>query len=84
MEDGKICERKDKKMKKGIIKKYNPVKGYGFIQAEEDMKKDIFFHCTQLCDTDAGLIREGQEVEFELVEHQRGPQARHVRKIGSR
>ena len=48
------------------------------------MKKDIFFHCTQLCDTDAGLIREGQEVEFELVEHQRGPQARHVRKIGSR
>ena len=36
-------------MKKGIIKKYNPVKGYGFIQAEEDMKKDIFFHCTQLC-----------------------------------
>ncbi|HIU14426.1 MAG TPA: cold shock domain-containing protein [Candidatus Fimiplasma intestinipullorum] len=71
-------------MKKGIIKKYNPVKGYGFIQAEEDMKKDIFFHCTQLCDTDAGLIREGQEVEFELVEHQRGPQARRVRKIGSR
>ena len=40
-------------MKKGIIKKYNPVKGYGFIQAEQDMKKDIFFHCTQLCDTDA-------------------------------
>lgn len=70
-------------MKKGYIKKYNPEKGYGFIKAQEDMKKDIFFHYTQFCDTDVKTIQEGQEVEFELVEHKRGPQARQIRKVGS-
>ena len=67
---------------KGKVKWFNNSKGYGFIEREKG--DDIFLHYSSIKMDGYRTVKEGQEVEFELVEHQRGPQARHVRKIGSR
>jgi CspA family cold shock protein len=53
-------------MPKGVVKWFNPTKGYGFIQPD-DGGKDAFVHISAV--ERAGLIglNEGQQVEFELV-----------------
>jgi len=50
-------------------------RGYGFI--ETDGEKDIFFHSSRVKD-DFYYLREGQAVEFDLEETDRGPQAVNV------
>jgi len=61
---------------KGIVKRYNIVKGYGFIQTEYN--KDIFVHRSGLEDSHIELL-EGQEVEFEVEQREKGPIAVKVR-----
>ena len=53
-------------MANGIVKWFNPTKGYGFIEPE-DGGKDVFVHITAL--ESAGLqgLNEGQKVSFELA-----------------
>lgn len=68
-----------KKMK-GIVKKFDASKGYGFIVAKE-IEKDIFFHYSQIQTQGFKTINEGQEVEFDLVESERGKQAYTIYKI---
>ena len=61
------------------VKKFNKEKGYGFITLEDG--KDVFFHYSQLVMEGYKTIDEGAEVEFEVVETERGPQAHNVVKL---
>lgn len=61
---------------KGKVKWFNPEKGYGFIAREGD--PDIFVHFSAIQQDGYKSLREGEEVEFELVESERGPQAQRV------
>ena len=66
-------------MAKGKVKWFSTEKGYGFIEQEEG--KDVFVHITGLA---AGVqsLADGQEVEFEVVQGQKGPQASDVKPAG--
>ena len=63
---------------KGVIKWYNPRKGFGFI--ENDEGKDIFVHFRQVNNSGHGRVslNEGQKVTFEIGEGEKGPQAENV------
>ncbi len=65
-------------MAKGKVKWFSTEKGYGFIEQEEG--KDVFVHVTGLA---AGVqsLADGQEVEFEVSEGQKGPQASEVKPV---
>ncbi len=65
-------------MKNGIVKWFNAEKGYGFIQQEEG--DDVFVHYSAIQDEGFKTLEEGQEVSFEIVEGDRGPQAENVEK----
>ncbi len=62
------------KMSKGTVKFFNETKGFGFI-TEEGVDKDHFVHISGLIDE----IREGDEVEFDLQEGQKGLNAVNVK-----
>lgn len=64
---------------KGKVKWFNAEKGYGFIAQEDG--KDIFVHYSQINQEGYKLLEEGQEVEFEVVEQDKGLQARNVIKL---
>ncbi|MDP6885205.1 MAG: cold-shock protein [Rhodospirillales bacterium] len=53
-------------MPTGIVKWFNPTKGYGFIQPE-DGSKDAFVHISAVERAGLTSLREGQKVEYELV-----------------
>ncbi|WP_343215757.1 cold shock domain-containing protein [Eubacterium sp. An3] len=61
---------------KGTVKWFNNQKGYGFIQDENG--KDIFVHYTGLDMEGFRSLDEGNKVEFDLVEGEKGLQASHV------
>ena len=63
----------------GTVKWFNSEKGYGFITSEEGL--DIFVHFTAIQGDGFKTLEEGQEVEFEVVEGDRGPQAANVVKL---
>ena len=63
----------------GKVKKFNKDKGFGFIKIEGD--KDVFFHFSQLVMEGFKTIEEDADVEFELVETERGLQAKNVVKL---
>lgn len=55
-------------------------KGYGFIKAE-GIEKDLFFHSNELQNVAFDDLKGEEEVEFEVAEGQKGPQAVKVSKI---
>ncbi|WP_163537616.1 cold-shock protein [Gracilibacillus sp. YIM 98692] len=63
-------------MENGVVKWFNAEKGYGFIQLEEG--NDVFVHYSAIQVEGFKTLEEGQEVEFEIVEGERGPQAANV------
>jgi CspA family cold shock protein len=67
---------------KGKVKWFNAEKGYGFIAREGD--PDIFVHFSAIQQDGYKSLREGEEVEFELVESERGPQAQQVVRLAPR
>ncbi|MGG4220531.1 cold shock domain-containing protein [Paenibacillus jamilae] len=64
---------------KGIVKWFNAEKGYGFIQVEGG--EDVFVHFSAIQGDGFKTLEEGQEVEFEITEGNRGPQAANVIKL---
>jgi cold shock protein len=60
----------------GRVKWFNAEKGYGFISIEG--QRDIFVHYSAIQETGYRLLKEGEDVEFEMVESERGPQASNV------
>jgi CspA family cold shock protein len=63
-------------MIKGRVKWFNNKKGYGFI--ERDDGDDVFVHYSAIEEEGFKTLAEGQEVEFEIVEGPKGPQASKV------
>ena len=63
-------------MAKGTVKWFNDSKGFGYISC--DKHKDVFVHYTAILGDAFKTLREGQEVEFELVDGPKGPQAVNV------
>jgi len=61
----------------GIIKWYNARKGYGFIVGED--KKDIFVHRDSI--PERVYLNEGDQVEYEIEESDKGPKAIKVKKL---
>lgn len=69
-----ICRRKIKMV--GKVKWFSAEKGYGFIEREDG--GDVFVHFSAIQDEGFKTLTEGQDVEFEIVEGARGPQASNV------
>ena len=65
---------------KGQVKWFNESKGFGFI-TPADGSKDVFVHFSAIQEDGFKTLDEGQEVQFDIVEGNRGPQAANVVKI---
>ncbi len=63
----------------GSIKKILTDRGYGFIFSEGG-GKDVFFHYSELEGLNLDALEEGDQVEYEVVEGDKGPRATVVRK----
>jgi CspA family cold shock protein len=60
----------------GKVKWFNAEKGFGFIEREDG--DDVFVHFSAIQAEGFKTLEEGQDVEFEIVEGDRGPQAANV------
>ena len=61
----------------GTVKWYNPRKGYGFISGEDG--KDVFVHRSSV--PEGTYLNEGDKVDYQLEDSERGPQATNVKKL---
>ena len=66
-------------MPRGKVKWFNSAKGYGFIQRDDG--KDVFVHFSAIQGDGYRSLEEGQEVEFEIADSPKGPQAENVVKV---
>ena len=66
-------------MNKGTVKWFNNQKGFGFISDEQG--NDVFVHYSGIQSNGFKSLEEGLEVEFEVIEVQKGPQAVNVVKL---
>lgn len=64
---------------KGTVKWFNAKKGFGFISDEEG--NDVFVHFSALQMDGFKVLDEGDEVEFEVVNGEKGPQAANVTRL---
>jgi CspA family cold shock protein len=63
----------------GTVKWFNADKGYGFIAPESG--EDVFVHFSAIQSTGYRSLDEGQTVEFDITQGQKGPQAANVRPL---
>ncbi|PZE22150.1 cold-shock protein [Paenibacillus xerothermodurans] len=66
-------------METGTVKWFNAEKGYGFIERENG--EDVFVHFSAIMGEGFKTLDEGQRVQFNVVDGQRGPQAENVEKL---
>ena len=66
-------------MSKGKVKWFNDAKGFGFI--EQDGGLDVFVHYSAIQMDGFKTLKQGQDVEFEIREGEKGPQAANVLKL---
>ncbi|HBG10211.1 MAG: cold shock domain-containing protein [Limnochordia bacterium] len=60
----------------GRVKWFSAEKGYGFIECEDG--EDVFVHFTAIQGSGFRTLNEGEEVSFDIVQGDRGPQAANV------
>ena len=61
---------------RGTVKWFNDSKGYGFIQQESG--PDVFAHFSEILADGFKTLKEGQQVEFEITDGAKGPQAEKI------
>ncbi|MBI4764209.1 MAG: cold shock domain-containing protein [Deltaproteobacteria bacterium] len=66
-------------MSKGKVKWFNDAKGFGFI--EQDGGLDVFVHYSAIQMDGFKTLKQGQDVEFEIKDGEKGPQATNVMKL---
>jgi CspA family cold shock protein len=67
-------------MKIGTVKWFNSEKGFGFIEVEGE--KDVFVHFTAIQSNESRKsLEDGQQVQFDVEDGPRGPQAANVTKL---
>jgi CspA family cold shock protein len=64
---------------KGTVKWFNNAKGYGFLGRDDG--PDVFIHYSAITSEGYKSLQEGDKVEFEIVQGQKGPQAANVTKV---
>nr|WP_205842068.1 cold-shock protein [Natranaerobius trueperi] len=67
-------------MMKGTVKWFDSKKGYGFIEKEDD-GEDVFVHFSAIQQEGFKTLEEGQQVEFEVKQGDKGPQADNVQVV---
>ena len=65
-------------MATGKVKWFSDAKGYGFIETSDG---DVFVHHSDIAAEGFRSLREGQDVELDVVEGEKGPRARNVRPL---
>ncbi|MFJ3216199.1 cold-shock protein [Kitasatospora sp. NPDC086801] len=68
-------------MATGTVKWFNSEKGFGFIEQAEG-GPDVFAHYSNISANGFRELVEGQQVEFDVTQGQKGPQAENIRVIG--
>jgi len=76
----RLSTRDEEAMATGTVKWFNDAKGFGFITPENG-GKDCFVHHTAIQGEGFKSLTEGQRVEFEIVQAQKGPAAQNVVKL---
>ncbi len=67
-------------MLQGKVKWFSDAKGYGFIEVAG--RKDVFVHYSAIQQNGYKTLAEGQDVEFDIVDGDKGPQAAEVNALG--
>ena len=68
-------------MPSGVVKWFDVKKGFGFIAGPKD-EKDVFVHYSSIEGEGFKSLKDGETVEYELTDSDKGPQARNVRRLG--
>ena len=66
-------------MEQGTVKWFNRTKGFGFIEREDG--EDVFVHFSAIEQEGFKSLDEGDRVEFEVTQGEKGPQAANVKKL---
>ena len=68
-------------MPSGVVKWFDVKKGFGFIAGPKD-GKDVFVHYSSIEGEGFKSLKDGETVEYEVTDSDKGPQARNVRRVG--
>lgn len=73
-------EKVNKEMATGTVKFFNSEKGFGFITPANG-EKDVFVHYSNVVGEGYKTLEEGQEVEYDVAQGRKGPEAQNVRPL---
>jgi CspA family cold shock protein len=74
-----VLKRRGNFMSIGSVKWFNDAKGYGFITGEDG--KDVFAHFSAINSDGFKSLKEGDKVQYDIVEGEKGPQVANIVKL---